>query len=1246
MSALSQRANRLAQRGRVDRAKPILIRFNGREVPAFEGDTVASALLANGIVHVGRSFKYHRPRGVIAAGAEEPNALLDIDRDGGRRDPNNRATVVEAFDGLVARSQNHWPTLAYDAGAINDLGSPLLGAGFYYKTFMWPAGAWKKIYEPLIRRAAGLGKAPSAPDPDQYVHQHAHCDVLIVGAGPAGLAAALAASNDSRQRVIIADEQAEFGGALLHDVTSAIDGNSAWAWLAQTVATLEARENVRMLPRTTAIAYLNHNHIILDERLTDHIRQPAPGIARERLWQVRAERVVLATGAHERPLVFANNDRPGILLADALRTYINRYGVTPGRNIVIVTAGASAYQAALDAKAAGLFATIVDTRRREDIGAERRVATQAGIEILDNHTVIGSAGRGQVSSLSIAPKTASGGVGDIRVLPCDTVGLSGGWTPVVNLISQARATLTFDAALDAFTAQRSGPNALVAAQCVGAAQGIYELAECLKDGFEAGADGRLNPGPLSWGERADGSADSNAPQTDKTCLIGFEPVRHLPTNRQSERDKAFVDFQNDVTLKDIHAAVQEGFQSIEHVKRYTTTGMATDQGKTSNINALGIVAGALELTPPEVGTTTFRPPYTPTTFGAFAGQARGELFDPQRTTPIHAWAVSHGAVFEDVGLWKRARYFPQGRETMDAAVQRECRAVRTDVGLFDATTLGKIEVVGPDAAEFLNRIYTNNWLNLAPGRCRYGLMLKEDGYIMDDGVVARLADDRFHVTTTTGGAAGVLAHMEDYLQTEFPDLKVTLTSVTEQWAVIALQGPKARDVIAPLVDGLDLTETAFPPMSMREGTICGVACRLFRVSFTGEMGFEINVPADYGAAVWKQVFDAGQAHGIQPYGTEAMHVLRAEKGLIIVGQETDGTVTPDDAGLGGLISKTKSDFVGKRSLGRLDTVAKGRKQLVGLATVDPDIVLDEGAQIVEDTSAAIPVPMLGHVSSSYMSPNVAREDGGQGRSIALGLVAGGRSRMGTRLFATTKNGFAEVQVAKPVFLDSAPVADDANQPVTARASSVNRSACRRTHWLDEEAAQLVGEAPVSAAAFTLAAAPAAARWSLRMDGDVAATLETIAGFYVGQPINTLRHTSVDSDTGTAAMQISARLGPDEWLLSCMTTPQATETRDAICAAISPHWHTLVDISHRNVALELGGLRAGDVLNTGCALDLCDAAFPPGTATRTLFGKVEIVLMRLRDTPSGPCYRLECWRSFGHYLHDHLRQSAALLGAGC
>ncbi len=979
-------AFRLPKGGRIDRTKPIVVRFNGREVPAFQGDTAASALLANGIHFVGRSFKYHRPRGIMSHGSEEPNALLDVDRGGNRREPNNRATVVEAFDGLALKSQNHWPSLTFDVGEINDRLGAIFVAGFYYKTFMWPPKFWTSVYEPIIRRAAGLGQAPTAPDPDRYAQRHAHAEVLVVGAGPAGIAAALVASEDPNKRVILCDEQAEPGGALLHDVTSEIDGVPTSAWVKAAIETLDARENVTILPRTTAFGYFNHNHVALAERITDHLRVPLTGLPRERLWQVRAGRVILATGAHERPLVFADNDRPGIMLAESLRCFVNRYAVLPGRQIVIATTGASAYRAAIDLKAAGASVTVVDLRLEGDCGTELVAAVHAGVEVLTNHTVIGSHGRQRVTGLIVAKLDGNGAVGAPRVLACDCAGMSGGWTPAVHLFSQSRGKLRFDSGLDAFV-----PGASVQAETsAGSCRGVYDLAATIADGAKA-----------AGGSRAVAASPT---------YTSFQPARIMPAPPGQKPVKAFVDFQNDVTAKDIKLAVAEGFTSIEHVKRYTTTGMATDQGKTSNMNALGLLAGQLATEIPAVGTTTFRLPYTPVTFGTFAGPNRGDLFDPARVTPIHDWAVANGAKFEDVGLWKRAWYFPARDETMHQAVARETKAVRTSAGIFDASTLGKIEVTGADAAEFMNRIYTNAWTKLEVGRCRYGLMLKEDGYVFDDGVAARLSPTLFHVTTTTGGAPRVLAHMEDFLQTEWPDLKVFLTSITEQWAVIAVQGRRAREMIAPLIEDIALDDAAFPHMAVRTGHIAGVPCRLFRVSFTGELGFEINVPADYGQAVWEAVYESGRRFDVTPYGTEAMHVLRAEKGYIIVGQETDGTVTPDDLGLSGLVGKAKRDFVGKRSLVRPDVVATGRKQLVGLRTGDLSLILDEGAQIVADPNQTVPMKMIGHVTSSYMSANI-------GRSIALALVVDGRRRMNERLHVTTPNGFAQATVVEPVFLD-------------------------------------------------------------------------------------------------------------------------------------------------------------------------------------------------------------------------------------
>jgi sarcosine oxidase subunit alpha len=1030
---------RIPSGGRVDRSKPLRFAFDGKTYAGFQGDTLASALIANGVHLVGRSFKYHRPRGILSAGAEEPNALVTVTRGGGRETPNLRATQVELHEGLSASSQNRFPALGFDLGAVNDLLSPLLAAGFYYKTFMWPRAFWSRVYEPAIRASAGLGKAPREADPDRYLHRYAHCDVLVVGAGPAGLAAAIAAS-DGGAKVILCDEQAEFGGSLLHEASAAVDGKPASIWLAEAVAELSGRDGVTLLPRTTGFGYFADNFLGLVERVTDHVANPDPRLPRERLWQIRAGQVVLATGAIERPLVFPENDRPGIMLADAARTYVNRYGVKPGTRAVVMTADDSAYRAALDLHRAGVAIAAICDLRLMSRSADVAAALAAGIAVWPGTSICGTHGRTRIRAAEIGGIERSGRVRGRERLDCDLLLMSGGWTPSVHLFSQSRGKLRFDDALEAFVPDRSAERERSAGGC----RGTFDLAACIAEGYAAGeavakASGQrsrlrqvkpvsakingaagFGDGPFPVPLRgidppATGTSGGDGPGSYSVASVpkpsgGF--LGALPHNRSSYWAKAFVDFQNDVTDKDLKLAAREGFRSIEHVKRYTTAGMATDQGKISNMNALAIVSDALDVGLPQVGLTTFRMPYTPVTFGALAGAARGDLFDPIRKTPMHDWAVSEGAVFEDVGLWKRARYFPRAGEDTDEAVARECRAVRSSVGVFDATTLGKIEIVGPDAAEFMNRLYTNSWTKLEPGRCRYGLMLSEAGFVMDDGVVGRLAADRFHVTTTTGGAPRVLHHMEDYLQTEFPDLKVWLTSTTEQWAVIAVQGPKAREVIAPLVEGIDIGKTAMPHMSVRVGRVCGVPARLFRVSFTGELGFEINVPARHGRAAWEAVCEAGKAHGITPYGTETMHVLRAEKGYVIVGQETDGTVIPSDLGLDWAVGKAKPDFVGKRSLTRPDMLRPDRKQLVGLLTLDPKIVLEEGAQIVADPNEPIPMTMLGHVTSSYWSANLDR-------SIALALISGGRERKGARLFVPMPDGVIDVEVADPVFVDKA-----------------------------------------------------------------------------------------------------------------------------------------------------------------------------------------------------------------------------------
>ena len=988
---------RVSGRGRVNHARPVRFSFDGKSFEGCQGDTVASALLANGVHLVGRSFKYHRPRGIVTAGSEEPNALLGTSRGPGRFEPNTRATIQEIWPGLVTESQNKWPSLRFDVGAINDRLYMLFSAGFYYKTFMWPRSFWDKVYEPFIRAAAGLGKSPTAPDPDHYASRYLHSDVLIVGAGPAGLAAALTAAR-SGASVVVVDEQAELGGALLSEPSVEIDGAAAWDWLGATLAELQALPNVRLMSRTTAIGYYHQNMVGLCQKLTDHLETPPEGAPRERLWRVRAGQVVLAQGAIEKPLVFDGNDRPGVMLAGAAQTYLDRFGVKVGHRSVIITSHDSAWYTAFDLAEAGVkVAAIADTRNDISAALMQR-AMSLGIEALLCHTVTATSGRLRIASVRVNAVN-SGQVGPGRTIRCDTLLMCGGWTPSLHLFSHTKGTLDWDAGTGTFLPARKTE----ACQIAGAGRGLWGIAAALEDGGKAGALAATAIG---------------RPVVAATFRVGRDRTgkgvtqKELPTDRSPGKARAFIDFQNDVTAKDIRLAVREGMRSIEHVKRYTTNGMATDQGKMSNINGLMIAADALGREVPQVGLTTFRPPYTPTTFGALAGYHKGSHFEVTRKTPMDSWAAEHGAAFEPVALWRRAWYFPQAGEDMHAAVARECRATRASLGIFDASTLGKIEVAGPDAVTFMERMYTNPWAKLAPGKCRYGLLLGEDGFIRDDGVIGRLAPDLFHVTTTTGGAARVLNMMEDYLQTEWPDLKVWLTSTTEQWAVVALNGPNARKLLQPLVQGQDLSDAAFPHMSAAECTVAGLPARLFRVSFTGELGFEINVPARYGRQLWEVLMREGQKYDICPYGTETMHVLRAEKGYIIIGQDTDGTVTPADAGLNWAIGKAKPDFVGKRSLARPDIVAGGRKQLVGLLTDDPKCVLEEGAQIVLDPEQAVPMTMIGHVTSSYWSEAM-------GRSIAMAVVEGGHGMEGKTLHIPMPDKTHSAKVTGCVFYDPA-----------------------------------------------------------------------------------------------------------------------------------------------------------------------------------------------------------------------------------
>ncbi|WP_460273589.1 sarcosine oxidase subunit alpha [Celeribacter sp. ULVN23_4] len=984
---------RVTGKGRIDPAKPVTFTFDGTRYTGAQGDTVASALLANGVHLMGRSFKYHRPRGPVAAGSEEPNALVGTKRGPARFEPNTRATVQEIWDGLETTSQNKYPSLKFDIGAVNDAAYMLFSAGFYYKTFMWPRSFWDKVYEPFIRAAAGLGVSPTEEDPDTYASRNLHCDVLIVGSGPSGLAAARAAAVDGLS-VVVVDENPEMGGSLLSEPQAVINGASAWDWLASELADLKEL-GVKLMTRSTAIGYYHENLIGVVEKLTDHLPSLPADMPRERMWRIRAKQVVLAQGALEKPLVFHGNDRPGVMLAGSAQTYLNRYGVLVGKRPAVITSHDSAWYAAFDMADAGAkVVAICDTRASvapELIdGAKKRAIT-----VKLSHTVTATKGRLRVSSVRVNPVTGDT-VGAGEMLSCDALLMSGGWTPSLHLFSHTKGSLAWDDDRTTFLPNETPEDCLIA----GASRGLWGIEAVMADGAAKGREVAELLGKAATDVTYEVAEDR--PGTGQSH-------KELPTDRDPGKAKAFVDYQNDVTAKDLRLAVREGMRSIEHVKRYTTNGMATDQGKMSNINGLNIAADALGKKQPQVGLTTFRPPYTPTTFGAFVGYEKGSHFEVTRKTPIDAWAEAQGAVFEPVSQWRRAWYFPKTGETMDQAVARECKATRESVGIFDASTLGKIEVVGPDAVEFMNRMYTNPWTKLAPGRCRYGLLLGDDGYIRDDGVIGRMAEDRFHVTTTTGGAARVLNTMEDYLQTEWPDLNVWLTSTTEQWSTIALNGPNAGKLLAPLVEGVDLTEEAFPHMSCVECTVAGMPARLFRVSFTGEIGFEVNVPTPMGQKLWDILWDAGQEYGITPYGTETMHVLRAEKGYIIVGQDTDGTVTPYDAGLGWAVAKKKKDFVGMRGLARPDLVAEGRKQLVGLLTEDRS-KLEEGAQIVFDPKQAIPMTMRGHVTSSY-------DTGTTGRPIAFALIEGGHSKMGETVYIPMEDRTIAAKITSTVFVD-------------------------------------------------------------------------------------------------------------------------------------------------------------------------------------------------------------------------------------
>lgn len=995
--------NRLAKGGRIDRSQALSFTFNGQTYQGFAGDSLAAALLANGVDIVGRSFKYSRPRGIVAAGAEEPNAVLQIGSTEAAQIPNVRATQQALYSGLVASSTNGWPSVNTDLmGILGKVGGGMMPPGFYYKTFMYPQNLWM-TYEKYIRKAAGLGRSPTEVDPDIYDQMNQHCDVLIVGAGPAGLAAALAAGR-SGARVILADEQEEFGGSLL-DTRETLDGKPAAEWVAQAIAELKMLPEVTLLPRATVNGYHDHNFLTIHQRLTDHLGEVAPmGQARQRMHRVRAKRVVLASGAHERPLVYANNDVPGNMLAGAVSTYVRRYGVAPGQELVLSTNNDYAYRVVLDWLDAGRKVVAVADARSNPRGAWVEEARARGVRILTGSAVVEARGSKRVTGARIcaidvkAHKVTSPG----EVLDCDLIVSSGGYSPVVHLASHLGGRPEWREDILGFV---PGPgNGIQQRIDAGAVNGVFALGDVLANGFEAGAKAAAEAGYKA----VSGSLPQAEARQEEPMLALFQ----VPHDKSTARaPKQFVDLQNDVTAAGIELATREGFESVEHVKRYTALGFGTDQGKLGNINGLAIAARSMGISIVQMGTTMFRPNYTPVTFGAVAGRHCGELFDAKRYTAMQAWHLKNGAEFEDVGQWKRPWYFPKNGEDLHAAVARECLAVRNSVGILDASTLGKIDIQGPDAREFLNRVYTNAWTKLDVGKARYGLMCKEDGMVFDDGVTACLADNHFVMTTTTGGAARVMEWLEIYHQTEWPELKVYFTSVTDHWATMTLSGPNSRKLLAKVTD-IDLDKDAFPFMSWKEGLVGGVPARVFRISFTGELSYEVNVQADYALGVWEQIIEAGKEFDLTPYGTETMHVLRAEKGFIIVGQDTDASVTPDDLNMGWCVGRTKPfSWIGKRGMNRDDCLREDRKQLVGLKPVNPNQVLPEGAQLVFDPKQSIPMQMVGHVTSSYMSAAM-------GYSFAMAVVKGGLKRMGERVFAPLADGsLIEAEICSSVFYD-------------------------------------------------------------------------------------------------------------------------------------------------------------------------------------------------------------------------------------
>ncbi len=1123
-------SSRLASGGRIDRSRPLDVTFDGKPLQAFAGDTLASALLASGVTVTGHSVLLGRPRGIMAAGAEEPTGIVQIEKP--FPDPMLPATTVEAVDGLAAGS-------IYGQGHLADEG-------------LYPDG-----------------------DPNAYDAVHHHCELVVVGAGPAGLAAALAASRGG-ERVLLVDEQPEAGGSLLTKVET--------DWAADLVRELAAAPNVVHLQRTTVTGYYDDNYLIAVQRFGPPAGAVAAAPVRERVWRIRAGRVVLATGAHERPIVFQGNDVPGVMLAESVRTYLQRYGVLAGDQVVLFTTHDDAYRVAGELLAVGAFVVVVDPRLPPDQVPDPTPELSTGTVLIGSvvtGTEVDADGRLTAALVKLPD-------GDILRVPADLLAVSGGWNPAVHLYSQAGGTLAFDARIGSFLPAGARQNVTV----IGSAAGFRTTADCVADGAAVGSNTGLT-----------GEAVILPPGDDLLSEVAPAAPLYLVdgTGEPAGMTRHFVDLQRDVTVADVVRATGAGLGSVEHVKRYTTAGTAHDQGKTSGLLTTAVVAHVLGVQPGDLGTTTYRPPYTPISFVTLAGRERGDLYDPVRTTGAHAWHVAHGAVFEDVGQWKRPWFYPQPGEDMEAAVARECAAARSTVAFMDGSTLGKIDVQGPDAPAFLDMIYTNLMSTLKVGMIRYGVMCGPEGMAIDDGTVFRIAADRYLVTTTTGHAAKILDWMEEWLQTEWPDLRVWCTSVTEQWATMALVGPRSRALLSALAPALATSAEDFPFMAWRNATVAGLAARVARISFSGELAYEINVAWHDAAALWDAVWSTGSPHGLTPYGTEAMHVLRAEKGYPIIGQDTDGTITPQDLGMAWVVSKKKADFLGKRSFARPDNSRPDRKHLISLLPDDERLLLPEGAQIIQTSELPPPpVPMLGHVTSSYSSVAL-------GRPFALALLQGGRERIGSRLYVVVDDVPQPVRVAETVLFDPDGARRDGDPAVDAEPPidpvSHGRGALPVSPLTDfAEEFAVLSRAPH--AGVRIAESPMTTQISLRVKRGSVGAERVSAALGTDLPARTGEVTYAGSDAVLA-------LGPDDFLV--LSGPgHGAALEGALRAALGDEPGAVVEVSAARTMLRISGRHARRVLAHGLALDL--DRMPESTCAQTLLAQCAVVVFS--DGPPG------------------------------